>query len=100
MADYPARMAAESMELRKKRRRRRHSNRLCPRCKRETLERKRLKWYLKPFRSLPALYPQSYACENCGKRMIFWSAGNKVRRPPVGENDVITPSRKSHRSQD
>jgi len=63
-------VAAESV---RKQKRRKYSHHLCPRCHKETLERKHLPAFLKPLRLLPGINPRHYVCESCSKDVILWN---------------------------
>lgn len=71
-AQYPMSVAAESISSKRKRKVRRFSHHLCPKCSKELLERKRLPVYLRPLRVIPGLSPRRYICDGCGRRVILW----------------------------
>jgi hypothetical protein len=94
VADFPARFANETINRRKREKKRRYSHHSCPHCGQETLERKRLSRLIRPFRLLPGLHPRAYVCASCKKHMVLWrpdrthhsshvtSSGGEKREPP------------------
>ena len=66
-------VAAESVNPGPKQKRRKYSHHLCPKCRKETLERKPISAFLRIFRVFPGLNPRSYKCDSCGKKLVMWT---------------------------
>ena len=71
--------ATDVMRKTLREKRRRYSHTLCPSCRKETLERRKLAWYLRPLRRVPGLSPRFYVCDNCHRKIILWR-GNQHHR--------------------